>query len=50
MKKKNRGNKKSCQKNDVINVLSDILPRNGRRIQCLKALDLMLGTNSSSSM
>ncbi len=27
-----------------------LLPRNRRRIQCLKALDLMLGTNSSSSM
>ncbi len=27
-----------------------LLPRNGRRIQCLKALDLMLGTDSSSSM
>jgi hypothetical protein len=26
-----------------------LLPRNGRRIQCLKALDLMLGTDSSSS-
>lgn len=27
-----------------------LLPRNRRRIQCLKALDLMLGTDSSSSM
>lgn len=26
-----------------------LLPRNRRRIQCLKALDLMLGTDSSSS-
>ncbi len=27
-----------------------LLPKKGRRMQCLKALDLMLGTDSSSSM